>query len=116
MDETAKAQVQAILDGVTAALNDDGIQTTGFEFYHLLPNNHFVATAIGADDRRIMAMSNLATGDFAYSDHDPAELAQIQGRIQNTHPGAKLKWIGDGQDGEFAVYVGADGKLGSLGI
>lgn len=115
MDETAKAQVQAILDGMTAALNDEGIQTTGFEFYHLLPNNHFVATAIVHPDRRVFAMTNLASGDFNYSDHDPAELAQIQGRIQNSHPGAKLKWIGQGQDGEFAVYV-QDGKLGSLGI
>lgn len=115
MDEAAKAQVQAILDGMTAALNDDGIQTTGFDFYHLLPNNHFVATAIGADDRRIMAMTNLVTGDFTCADHDPAELAQIQGRIDNSFPGGKLKWVGDGQDGEFAVYA-QDGELRSISI
>lgn len=115
MDDTAKAQVQAILDGITAALNDEGIQTTGFDFYHLLPNNNFVATAIGVDDRRVMAMTNLATGQFNYSDHDPAELQQIQQRLDNSHPGAKLRWVGDGQDGEFAVYV-QDGKLGSLNI
>jgi hypothetical protein len=115
MDTESKAQVQAILDQITVALNDDGIQTTEFEFYHLLPNNHFVATAIGADNRRIMAMSNLATGDFNYSDHDPQELSQIQQRLDGDRPGAKLKWIGQGQDGEFAVYV-QDGKLGSMGI
>jgi hypothetical protein len=115
MDQDLRAQVQAILNRITTALNDEGIQTTGFEFYHLLPNNQFVATAIGVDNRRVMAMSNLVTGAFSYSDHDPQELAQIQKRLDGDRPGAKLKWVGQGQDGEFAVYM-QDGKLGSLGI
>jgi hypothetical protein len=115
MDEESKAQIQAILDQITAALNDEGIQTTDFEFYHLLPNNRFVATLVGADNRRIMTMTDLLSGTFDYSDHDPQELAQIQQRLDGDRPGAKLKWVGQGQDGEFAVYV-QDGKLGSLAI
>ncbi len=115
MDQELKAQVQAVLDQITAALNDEGIQTTGFDFYHLLPNNQFVATAIGVDNRRIMTMSDLVSGTFGYSGHDPQELAQIQKRLDGDRPGAKLKWVGQGQDGEFAVYM-QDGKLGSLGI
>lgn len=110
------ALASQVESGIRSLLADDDIDVEQFDFYHVTPADVAIWMVTATDQAVFTGATNLETGEGQYIEFPADELAQVRSAIEAASPGAQLRWIGQGDDGEIALYQKADGMLDYLKI
>jgi hypothetical protein len=99
---TPKELADRIEAAMLAAMSEDGEENAEVVFSHLLPAAKAIATAITETENRYCAMIDLSTGELVSTQIALPDWEELQSTIE---AGSDLKWIGNSDDGDFALYL-----------
>lgn len=108
------ALASQVESGIRSLLSDDNIDVEQFEFYHVTPADVAIWMVTATDQAVFTGATNLETGEGQYIEFPADELVQVRSLIEAASPGAQLRWIGQADDGEIALYQKVDGMLDHL--